>query len=108
MASKDTLFAVIAGILILTDAFLTNLANTAALCSQSKISVEGHTDNMGRADANIKLSQQRAQDVINWLFQQGVAEHRLWSTTPIADNKSEEGRATNRRIEFIIKGKGDH
>ena len=92
---------------------LTNLANTAALCPQSKISVEGHTDNMGSTDANIKLSQQRAQVVINWLFQHGVAEHRLnavgyGAQQPIADNKSEEGRATNRRIEFIIKGKGDH
>lgn len=88
---------------------LAKLANIAALCSRSKISIEGHTDNRGRADANMKLSQQRAEAVANWLFQQGIAEQQLsaighGALKPIADNNSEEGRAQNRRIEFIVKG----
>ena len=91
---------------------LTKLANIAVLCSQSKISIEGHTDNLGSEAANLKLSQQRAQAVVNWLFQQGIAEQQLsaighGSQTPIADNDTEEGRAMNRRIEFMVKAKGD-
>jgi len=91
---------------------LTKLANIAALCSLSKISIEGHTDNMGSVAANIKLSQQRAQSVANWLFQQGIAEQQLsamghGAQQPVATNNTDEGRAANRRIEFIIKGKGD-
>jgi OOP family OmpA-OmpF porin len=88
---------------------LAQLANIAALCSRSKISIEGHTDNKGHADANMKLSQDRAEMVANWLFQQGISEKRLIAVghgalKPIADNQTEEGRAHNRRIEFVIKG----
>jgi OOP family OmpA-OmpF porin len=91
---------------------LTKLANIAALCSLSKISIEGHTDNMGSVAANMKLSRQRAQSVVNWLFQQGIAEQQLsaigyGAQKPIANNNTDEGRAANRRIEFIIKGKED-
>ena len=88
---------------------LKQLANIAALCPRSKISIEGHTDNMGSTEANMKLSQQRAQTVVNWLFQQGIAEQQLiaighGALKPIADNNTEEGRARNRRIEFVVKG----
>jgi OOP family OmpA-OmpF porin len=91
---------------------LTKLANIAALCSQSTISIEGHTDNLGSVAANLKLSQQRAQAVVNWLFQQGIAEQQLraigyGSQKPMADNNTEEGRTINRRIEFVVKAKGD-
>ncbi len=91
---------------------LTKLANIASLCSQSIISIEGHTDNLGSEATNLKLSQQRARAVMNWLFQQGIAEQQLsaigyGSQRPIADNDTEEGRAINRRIEFVVKAKGD-
>ena len=87
---------------------LTQLANTAALCSRSKIIIEGHSDNMGSAEANIQLSQQRAQSVTNWLLQQGLPSKQFkavgyGSNKPIADNKTPEGRAKNRRIEFTVK-----
>jgi outer membrane protein OmpA-like peptidoglycan-associated protein len=57
----------------------------------------------------MKLSQQRAQSVANWLFQQGITEQQLTAIgygakRPIADNSNETGRAMNRRIEFIVKG----
>ncbi|MCK5901680.1 MAG: OmpA family protein [Cocleimonas sp.] len=91
---------------------LAKLANTVVLCSRHTIVIEGHTDNKGNATTNLKLSQQRAQAVVNWLLKKGIEKEQLIAVgrgalSPIADNKTEEGRTKNRRIEFIVKGKGD-
>jgi outer membrane protein OmpA-like peptidoglycan-associated protein len=72
-----------------------------------KISVEGHTDTVGAETMNMKLSQARAEDVRAYLIKKGVAEDRLEAigfgpTKPIASNKTETGRAQNRRTEFRI------
>lgn len=69
--------------------------------------VSGHTDSTGKADYNQTLSQQRAQAVSNYLRSQGVAVERLsargyGSSMPIADNKTEAGRAANRRVELDL------
>ena len=74
-----------------------------------KIEVAGHTDNVGRAPANQQLSESRAQAVLDYLVSKGVDGNRLTargygSTKPIADNKTEIARATNRRIEFTVSG----
>lgn len=74
-----------------------------------KIEVAGHTDNVGRATANQQLSQSRAQAVLDYLVSKGVDGNRLTAkgygaTKPIADNKTEIARATNRRIEFTVSG----
>jgi outer membrane protein OmpA-like peptidoglycan-associated protein len=74
-----------------------------------KIEVAGHTDNVGRASANQQLSQSRAQAVLDYLVSKGVDGNRLTArgygaTKPIADNKTEIARATNRRIEFTVSG----
>ena len=74
-----------------------------------KIEVAGHTDNVGRASANQQLSQDRAQAVLEYLGSKGVDATRLTAkgygaTKPIADNKTEIARATNRRIEFTVSG----
>jgi len=79
------------------------------LLTSSTISVEGHTDNVGNAAANKKLSEQRAKAVLDYLVSRGVDKKRLKSvgyglTKPVADNKTEEGRAKNRRVELVIKG----
>lgn len=71
-----------------------------------KLSVEGHTDNVGGATANQTLSEKRAQAVVTWLTGHGVAGARLKSkgwgqTKPIADNSSEDGRGKNRRVELV-------
>jgi OmpA-OmpF porin, OOP family len=71
-----------------------------------KVSVEGHTDNVGVAVHNQELSETRAQTVMAWLTAHGVAGPRLnakgWGQSkPVADNSSEEGRAKNRRVEFV-------
>ena len=71
-----------------------------------KISIEGHTDNVGTAAANKTLSENRARAVMQAVTAQGVAADRLRSAghgqeRPIADNRSEEGRAKNRRVELV-------
>ena len=71
-----------------------------------KFSVEGHTDSTGKADANQKLSDERSAAVVTKLVEMGVAKDRLQSagkgqTSPIADNGTDEGRAKNRRVEFV-------
>jgi outer membrane protein OmpA-like peptidoglycan-associated protein len=71
-----------------------------------KFSVEGHTDSDGDNDFNQKLSEQRAETVRNTLVNMGIASERLefkgWGETkPIAGNDTPEGKATNRRVEFV-------
>ncbi len=68
------------------------------------IEIAGHTDNVGNADDNQKLSQQRAEAVKNYLISKGIAAKRLvakgyGSSRPIADNATDEGRQRNRRTE---------
>jgi OmpA-OmpF porin, OOP family len=73
-----------------------------------KVSVEGHTDNVGQAPANKTLSENRAKSVMNALVTQGVPAARLSAAgfgqeRPIADNRNDEGRAKNRRVEIVKK-----
>lgn len=79
------------------------LTNNPAL----KIYIVGHTDMVGEAAANVKLSQARAQSVINALVSKhGIAAARLIAFgngpyAPIASNKTDDGRAKNRRVEIV-------
>lgn len=71
-----------------------------------KLSVEGHTDNVGNAAANQTLSQARATSVMNAIIVSGIDASRLSAAgfgqeRPVADNRSEEGRARNRRVELV-------
>ncbi len=71
------------------------------------VAVEGHTDSQGGADSNQRLSENRAQAVVDYLVAQGVDEAKLRAvgngeSQPIDDNESVEGRAANRRIEFNV------
>ncbi len=70
-----------------------------------KISIEGHTDNVGDETFNMKLSKNRAKTVLMSLVDEGIEESRLKSegfgqTKPFGDNKTEEGKAQNRRVEL--------
>lgn len=74
----------------------------------TRIEVGGHTDNIGNAASNQRLSQQRADAVKARLVQHGVSTDALGSQgygqdKPVADNGSEDGRAKNRRIEFTVQ-----
>jgi outer membrane protein OmpA-like peptidoglycan-associated protein len=70
--------------------------------------VEGHTDNVGREDYNLELSQRRSQAVQDFLASQQVAAERMTSegfgmTRPVADNATAEGRQKNRRVDLVIE-----
>jgi OOP family OmpA-OmpF porin len=72
-----------------------------------KITVNGHTDNVGTAEYNLNLSKTRAKVVYDYLVKSGISSSRLdyryyGLTKPIVDNDTEEGRAINRRVEFEI------
>lgn len=72
-----------------------------------KIRVEGHTDSRGDADANLQLSEQRAQAVRDALISLGVASERVTALGmgedfPISSNEDEDGRARNRRVDVIL------
>jgi OmpA-OmpF porin, OOP family len=73
-----------------------------------RIAVEGHTDNVGQAAANKALSTQRAQSVTSAIVAGGIAANRVTAAgfgqeKPVADNRTEEGRAKNRRVELVKK-----
>jgi outer membrane protein OmpA-like peptidoglycan-associated protein len=86
---------------------LNMLANFLKEHPNIKIEISGHTDSLGNYEYNMKLSLRRANSVVNYLVKQGIDRHRLipkgyGPTKPIASNKTPEGRALNRRVEFKI------
>lgn len=83
---------------------LTAIARAAQSCA-GVLRIEGHTDNVGRAGYNAVLSRKRAEAVREALIARGVPAERLvaqgfGSDQPVADNRTDEGRARNRRIEI--------
>jgi outer membrane protein OmpA-like peptidoglycan-associated protein len=88
----------------LVDEITAAVRDTAAI---KKLSIEGHTDDVGSDKYNQKLSDQRASAVRTYLIEKGIEAGRLVSkgwgeAKPIGDNTTEEGREQNRRVEFII------
>ncbi|MFC4667833.1 OmpA family protein [Seohaeicola nanhaiensis] len=83
------------------------IAELLGNCGDLKLEIQGHTDSQGRDEMNQKLSQERAQSVLNELRARRILTSSYTAigygeTRPIADNKTEEGRETNRRIEFRL------
>lgn len=81
------------------------LQNTPSL---TKVRVEGHTDNVGTAAHNKKLGEARAQAVVKWLEDKGIAAGRLSAVgcgtkDPLAPNDTPAHRALNRRVEFDVE-----
>jgi outer membrane protein OmpA-like peptidoglycan-associated protein/tetratricopeptide (TPR) repeat protein len=75
-----------------------------------KIEISGHTDNTGSATLNQKLSEKRAQAVVEYIKAQEIPEERMTfvgygQTQPIAPNNTKEGRQQNRRVEFKVLSK---
>lgn len=72
-----------------------------------RIVVEGHTDSRGSDDANLSLSQKRAEAVRTYLVSQGIDSNKISAAgigeaRPVADNNTAEGRANNRRVELVV------
>jgi len=74
---------------------------------EERYEISGHTDNVGKDDDNLKLSQARANAVKEYLVKKGIKAVRLTAkgyghSQPVADNSTEEGRQANRRTELKI------
>lgn len=86
---------------------LNELASFMKLKTTMQIEIAGHTDNVGSAESNLKLSQQRAETVRNYLIKQGITETRITAkgygdSIPVADNGTEAGKKQNRRTEVRV------
>ena len=101
-ASNSTMF--MKGSILILNNFIQFLQNNPKI----KIEIHGHTDNVGGARANKKLSTRRAETIRNYLVFQGIEPSRIVAykgfgeSKPIASNKTEAGKAKNRRTEFVI------
>lgn len=87
--------------------YLNDLATALIDNPELKIKLVGHTDNIGSEKFNLRLSQQRAQTLKDYLVQRGVNESRIEAdgkglTEPLNNNETEEGRSKNRRVELTI------
>ena len=94
---------------ILAESFddLDNLVKILNEYKEAKVSIEGHTDNVGVPAENLTLSQKRSDAVKAYLVSAGISETRLTATgygdtKPIADNKTKAGKAKNRRVDFKL------
>jgi outer membrane protein OmpA-like peptidoglycan-associated protein/tetratricopeptide (TPR) repeat protein len=89
---------------------ITELVNVVRLLNENpkmKVQINGYTDNVGKPADNLKLSTGRALTVVNYLLSKGVKNERLsfkgfGEANPVSDNKTEEGRALNRRTELSV------
>ena len=96
-------------ILNASNPLLSKLTQAASDCPEVSITIAGYTDNTGSDRINRQLSMDRADAVKQYLIDHGIKPSRLsaqgrGSNNPIADNHTADGRAQNRRIEFIIGG----
>ncbi len=91
---------------------LRELASTLDEYEDTKVLIEGHTDNVGAEEYNLRLSEQRANSVEHYLVSLGVDQQRLISrgfgeNQPKVTNTTEEGRQQNRRVEIAIYANED-
>jgi OOP family OmpA-OmpF porin len=87
---------------------LDRLAEIALRCPTASIEVNGHTDGDGDDAANQALSEKRAQAVVDFMVKAGLPADRFKATgfgssQPVADNSTDEGKAKNRRIDFLVR-----
>jgi len=87
---------------------LDRLIETALRCPTANIEIAGHTDSDGEDSSNQALSEKRAQAVLDYLVKAGLPADRFTATgygsaQPIASNDTDEGKAQNRRIDFLVR-----
>ena len=92
---------------------LTDVAKVLKDNPELRIALRGHTDNTGNADANMTLSQNRAESAYKFLIEKGIDANRLefagfGQTQPLGDNSTEEGRQMNRRTELKVLTGGEN
>ncbi len=90
-----------------SNAALNQVAKILTDDANLKLSIEGHTDNVGKPDYNMTLSDNRANSVKQYLLNKGIDESRLTAqgfglTQPVATNKTAAGRAKNRRVQMKL------
>jgi OmpA-OmpF porin, OOP family len=87
---------------------LEKIYNLLIQAENTKLDIVGHTDNVGSYDANMSLSKNRAQSVVNYLLKKGIPRSRFQiidgkgSSEPTADNNTYEGKAKNRRVVITL------
>ena len=86
---------------------LDHVADALKNQADHRMVVEGHTDSQGNEESNIELSQKRAQSVRDYVVSRGVpgdiiSAKGLGQSRPVADNRTADGRANNRRVEIIV------
>ncbi len=91
---------------------LTKFAASLQNNPQTNVQIYGHTDNTGSLEVNQRLSKARANSVLNYLMNSGIASSRMVSDGydyqfPVASNDTPEGRAQNRRVEIYISANED-
>jgi OOP family OmpA-OmpF porin len=108
VAAKSIYFATgSAKLLVKSNKALNAVAAVLSADNNLKIDINGYTDNVGKPDKNLVLSQNRAKAVYDYLVKKGITESRLKSAgfgqdQPIADNKTANGRSKNRRVELKL------
>jgi outer membrane protein OmpA-like peptidoglycan-associated protein len=88
-----------------------NVAKLSVILQQfpeMHITVEGHTDNVGSEEYNLKLSEKRAKSVLDFLVREGVTAERMelkgyGMSQPVASNETAQGRQQNRRVDLVIR-----
>jgi len=86
---------------------LQKIANQLKASQNVRVSVEGHTDNVGKAEKNMQISEKRAAAVRDYLISLGLPADRIVASgkgeaDPVASNKTVSGRQQNRRVELVI------
>lgn len=89
-----------------SEPLLREVLDITSRCPGIEVEVAGHTDSVGKAEANQRLSERRAKSVADYLVKNGIAPARLTSRgygeeRPVASNDTAEGKGKNRRIEFL-------
>jgi outer membrane protein OmpA-like peptidoglycan-associated protein len=89
---------------------LNNIATVLTNCASVHLDIAGYTDNVGSAESNLRLSQNRAKTVVAQLVGKGVSPDRLTTEgygeeDAVADNSTEQGRAQNRRVAMRVSRK---
>lgn len=91
-----------------SDKDLTAIYNLLIQAEQTKLKIIGHTDNVGNSNSNLNLSDSRAKSVADYLVGRGLSKDRFQviegkgDTQPIGDNKTQAGKAKNRRVEITL------